>query len=200
MSASSSALDRVVRLAAGDDDLEAVVRRGVVGRRDHDPGGAWRASRLACARQGVVTRPRSTASVPAEVSPAARAAESISPERLVSRPMRTLDPDPPSRCPTARPSDSARSASMSEPTGPRIPSVPKRPAIYGAGVGVGAACGAWIVTGTVAGLIPTSCTPSGRPLTTGVRSWFPGSSPEASTVGVRLAAVRAESASPRRSG
>ena len=148
---------------------------------------AWRGSRLACTRQGVVTTPRSTASVPVEVSPAARAAESISPDRLVSRPRRTLRPDPPRRCPTARPSANASSASTTEPTGPRIPSVPKRPAIYGAGVGVGVGggCGAWIVTGTVAGLIPTSSTPSGRPLTAGARSWLPGSRPEASTVGVR---------------
>ena len=162
-------LDLVVRLAAGDDDLRPLSGAGLWDAETMIPA-AWRASRLACTRQGVVTTPRSTASVPVEVSPAARAAESISPERRVSRPRRTLDPDPPSRCPTARPSDSASSASMTEPTGPRIPSVPKRPAIYGAGVGVGAACGAWIVTGTVTGLIPTSCTPSGRPLTTGVRS------------------------------
>ena len=51
-----------------------------------------------------------------------------------------------------------------------MPSVPKRPAIYGAGVGVGVGggWGAWIVTGTVAGLMPSSSTPSGRPLTAGV--------------------------------
>ena len=76
----------------------------------------------------------------------------------------------PNRWPTARPSASARSTVISDPTAPRMPSVPKRPAIYGAGVGVGAGDGAWIVTETVPGLMPSSSTPSGRAPIVGSRS------------------------------
>ena len=45
----------------------------------------------ACTRHGVVTTPMSSTSTPAAVIPALSAALSISPERRVSRPMRTLD-------------------------------------------------------------------------------------------------------------
>src|SRR5687768_4444089 len=87
---------------------------------------------------------------------------------------------------------------MTGPTGPRMPSVPKRPGIYGAGVGVGVGpgSGAWIVTETVPGLISSTSTPSGRPLSAGVSEYVPGARPEASTTGVTSDALRPESASP----
>ena len=78
--------------AVGAEELDAVVREGVVGGADDRArGGVGRRPR-ARPRRASAARPSSPASTPALASPAASAPSSIGPLRRVSRPISTRDP------------------------------------------------------------------------------------------------------------
>ena len=78
----------------------------------------------ALATAGVGATPRRSTSTPSEASPAASAASSIGPDRLVSRPITNLGP--PSTRAAARPSAVTSSGVSSAFASPRTPSVPNR--------------------------------------------------------------------------